>query len=266
MDYKEANEKLRGKYILVGDSKNILHSCGIKRIAIDFRDDGVVCVKDYSENNFNLNLVYDAESWKYWKPIEDEAPSEQEIESYNGKPEPKKYMDYDTWLNNKKEKICIVSGCTNKKEDGLFTGDICSPCHQMICSGDASLKSNNFIHKLFNEKPVYIPITFTQTPEKLSVDPILTEQEDELRKKVHRNTLQILKETEPGNFKELEADILRRAKEICFTTKYVKHKTWPKGESTSVHGFSDGTFEITDVNYTPLEIIEEWESVDPMKD
>jgi hypothetical protein len=46
---------------------------------------------------------------------------------------------------------CIIRGCTNHKDEGNFVGDICSPCYQMITSGDSSKNSANFIHRLYED-------------------------------------------------------------------------------------------------------------------
>jgi len=43
---------------------------------------------------------------------------------------------------------CVVKGCNNKKDQGAFVGDICSACYTMITTGDASIRSTNFINKL----------------------------------------------------------------------------------------------------------------------
>jgi hypothetical protein len=40
---------------------------------------------------------------------------------------------------------CIVKGCTNKKHEGKFIGDICAPCYHIITTGDLKQPSNNFI-------------------------------------------------------------------------------------------------------------------------
>lgn len=49
------------------------------------------------------------------------------------------------------EKKCIIYGCTNKKNEGKFIGDICSPCYKMITEGKPENLSTNFIHKLYCE-------------------------------------------------------------------------------------------------------------------
>ena len=57
----------------------------------------------------------------------------------------------ELWEKANAEK-CVVSGCTNKTNEGPFVGNMCSPCYAMITKGDASQPSNNFIHKLYNER------------------------------------------------------------------------------------------------------------------
>ncbi len=39
---------------------------------------------------------------------------------------------------------CIVHGCTNKKHEGIFVGDICMPCYEIITTGKIC-PSRNFI-------------------------------------------------------------------------------------------------------------------------
>lgn len=46
---------------------------------------------------------------------------------------------------------CIVFGCTNKKHQGTFVGDICLPCYEIITTGNLEQPSNNFIHALAQE-------------------------------------------------------------------------------------------------------------------
>lgn len=46
---------------------------------------------------------------------------------------------------------CIVFGCTNKKSEGTFVGDICGPCYKIITEGDLNQPSDNFIHQLAQE-------------------------------------------------------------------------------------------------------------------
>ena len=30
---------------------------------------------------------------------------------------------------------CIVHGCANRKNEGVFVGDVCGPCHEYITTG-----------------------------------------------------------------------------------------------------------------------------------
>ena len=46
-------------------------------------------------------------------------------------------------LNNR----CAVAGCMNDRRQGLFVGDVCGPCHQMITTGEVGC-GDTFIHKL----------------------------------------------------------------------------------------------------------------------
>ena len=39
-------------------------------------------------------------------------------------------------MAKKTVKRCIVWNCTNKTSEGSFIGDLCSPCHQFIVSGE----------------------------------------------------------------------------------------------------------------------------------
>jgi len=43
---------------------------------------------------------------------------------------------------------CIVAGCKNRKSQGKFVGDICSPCYEMITTGNVNINSTNFISSL----------------------------------------------------------------------------------------------------------------------
>jgi hypothetical protein len=49
-------------------------------------------------------------------------------------------------------KRCIVKGCTNQSDQGMFIGEICIPCYKMITTGDASKPSTNFIHQIYLKK------------------------------------------------------------------------------------------------------------------
>lgn len=51
------------------------------------------------------------------------------------------------WIKNNK---CMIKGCTNKKIEGNFIGDMCVPCYDMITKGQMN-PSNNFIYKLWIE-------------------------------------------------------------------------------------------------------------------
>ena len=53
--------------------------------------------------------------------------------------------------SNKRIK-CIVNGCTNHSDEGLFRLEsMCAPCYSMLASGIPSMPSHNFIHKLWLE-------------------------------------------------------------------------------------------------------------------
>ena len=47
-------------------------------------------------------------------------------------------------------KRCIVHDCKNHQGEGLFIGDICLPCYNMIVTGNDN-PSANFIHRLHGE-------------------------------------------------------------------------------------------------------------------
>ena len=32
--------------------------------------------------------------------------------------------------------VCVVKGCTNARHQGSFVGDLCSPCHNIITTGN----------------------------------------------------------------------------------------------------------------------------------
>lgn len=63
--------------------------------------------------------------------------------------------EYYSIYNNDK---CIVHGCTNKKEQGNFVGDICKPCYKMITEGDIEQPTNNFIGKLTNKNKEFMAL------------------------------------------------------------------------------------------------------------
>lgn len=58
----------------------------------------------------------------------------------------KAFCDHLRELKEKEE--CIVYGCTNKKHEGNFIGNICCPCYKIITTGNLEQPSKNFIHKL----------------------------------------------------------------------------------------------------------------------
>ena len=45
---------------------------------------------------------------------------------------------------------CIVSGCTNKKHEGVFVGEICKPCYTHITTGIVG-PSTSFIGDMKNK-------------------------------------------------------------------------------------------------------------------
>ena len=45
----------------------------------------------------------------------------------------------------KQDDSCIVFGCSNKKYQGEFVGNICYPCYNIITTGDTNQRSDNFI-------------------------------------------------------------------------------------------------------------------------
>ena len=42
---------------------------------------------------------------------------------------------------------CIVHGCENRKGEGTFVGELCSPCHTMLTTGRIG-PGSTFIHKI----------------------------------------------------------------------------------------------------------------------
>jgi hypothetical protein len=42
---------------------------------------------------------------------------------------------------------CLVLGCTNKKHEGIFVGDLCSPCYKMLTTGELGY-GRTFIHEM----------------------------------------------------------------------------------------------------------------------
>ena len=45
---------------------------------------------------------------------------------------------------------CIVSGCSNHRENGKFVGDLCSPCHEYITTGKIGY-TDSFLGALASE-------------------------------------------------------------------------------------------------------------------
>jgi len=46
---------------------------------------------------------------------------------------------------------CMVYGCSNHKGEGLFVGDMCSPCFNMISQGVVTMHGETFIHGLYRQ-------------------------------------------------------------------------------------------------------------------
>jgi len=46
-----------------------------------------------------------------------------------------------------KGRKCIVYGCKNHETEGGFVGDLCTPCHTMITTGEL-MPSNSFLGEL----------------------------------------------------------------------------------------------------------------------
>ncbi len=44
----------------------------------------------------------------------------------------------------------MVKGCTNKKYEGVFIGDTCSSCYEMITTGEVK-QGKTFVHDLIDE-------------------------------------------------------------------------------------------------------------------
>ena len=42
---------------------------------------------------------------------------------------------YNKEIIDNNEVECIIHGCTNKKSEGVFTGNICNPCYKLIIEG-----------------------------------------------------------------------------------------------------------------------------------
>jgi hypothetical protein len=46
---------------------------------------------------------------------------------------------------------CLVYGCENHKDEGLFVGDLCYPCHKMLTTGVVEQQGSTFIHDMRDE-------------------------------------------------------------------------------------------------------------------
>lgn len=53
-----------------------------------------------------------------------------------------------------KPQVCIIAGCTNSKKEGAFVGDICSPCHNYIITGEIGA-TNSFLGELKMKADMY---------------------------------------------------------------------------------------------------------------
>ena len=67
---------------------------------------------------------------------------------------------YKVW-----EPGCIVQGCVNKKSQGEFVGNLCSPCHHMLTTGDIG-NGNTFIHTI--AKKLHKVINIVKEPNEFS--------------------------------------------------------------------------------------------------
>ena len=47
----------------------------------------------------------------------------------------------------RKNMKCIVFGCVNHNHQGTFVGNLCSPCHSMIVSGEPKF-GQTFVHEM----------------------------------------------------------------------------------------------------------------------
>jgi len=45
---------------------------------------------------------------------------------------------------------CLVKGCTNKRHEGKFIGDLCAPCHEMITTGEIG-SGATFVHRVLSD-------------------------------------------------------------------------------------------------------------------
>lgn len=46
---------------------------------------------------------------------------------------------------------CIVKGCSNHRSEGVFVGNLCRPCHDMITTGELG-PSDSFLGKIYDEE------------------------------------------------------------------------------------------------------------------
>jgi hypothetical protein len=47
---------------------------------------------------------------------------------------------------------CLVYRCPNHKDEGVFVGDLCAPCHKMLTTGRIpKMRGETFIHRLVDD-------------------------------------------------------------------------------------------------------------------
>lgn len=53
----------------------------------------------------------------------------------------------------KKEQVrkCLVHGCANYSDAGVFIGDLCAPCHEMLTTGEVHHANPTFIGNLWRK-------------------------------------------------------------------------------------------------------------------
>jgi len=44
-----------------------------------------------------------------------------------------------------KSKHCLIKGCPNKSDGGLFVGDLCKPCYEALCAGKIPKSEGNYL-------------------------------------------------------------------------------------------------------------------------
>ena len=59
-------------------------------------------------------------------------------------------LDIKTPIETDSTAKCIVLGCPNKKNQGKFIGDLCSPCYEMLTTGIVN-KHKNFISEIVDK-------------------------------------------------------------------------------------------------------------------